>query len=185
MFWSVVKEMTGPQRRQLLGFCWGRSRLPANPTQPFTIDSQGGSDDQKLPQSHTCSESHTKIAVYIVMYISCATIVIIVSLNVLELFCYTVFQLHLPRYSTRDILKERLLTAIQNSGSRSNSSALTRTPHSEDDGPMKLIIPRAIPPTVAIDVPADGGHVEDLRSFSVRAGVGLTSLKQALSVPDM
>jgi hypothetical protein len=57
LFWEVVKEMTGAQRRQLLGFCWGRSRLPANATgQPFTIDSQGGADDQTLPQSHTCSE---------------------------------------------------------------------------------------------------------------------------------
>jgi outer membrane biosynthesis protein TonB len=56
MFWKCVREMTGTQRRQLLGFCWGRSRLPASPTEPFTIDSQGGADDRKLPQSHTCCE---------------------------------------------------------------------------------------------------------------------------------
>jgi hypothetical protein len=61
-FWKVVRELSGPQRRQLLGFCWGRSRLPANPTEPFTIDSQGGTDDKKLPQSHTCCASHLPTA---------------------------------------------------------------------------------------------------------------------------
>ena len=53
-FWNVLREMRGEQRRQFLGFVWGRTTLPANPTTPFIVDSSGGSDDTKLPSSHTC-----------------------------------------------------------------------------------------------------------------------------------
>ena len=141
--------MSGPQRRMLLGFCWGRSRLPANPTKPFTIDSQGGTDDQKLPQSHTC-----------------------------------MFQLHLPRYSSKQILRDRLLCAIQDGGSR-NSGAMARKPLGDSHSEVPIISALPMPPTLLIDVPADGGHLEDIESFCVRAGVGIASLKNGLSVPDM
>eukprot|EP01046_Picozoa_sp_COSAG06_P093395 COSAG06_NODE_39586_length_411_cov_0.496795_1_plen_115_part_10 len=53
-FWGVLRGLTGEQRQQFLGFVWGRTTLPANPTTPFVIDSSGGSDDTKLPSSHTC-----------------------------------------------------------------------------------------------------------------------------------
>ena len=53
-FWEVVSGFTGSERKSLLGFCWGRGRLPSRPTQPFTIDSSGGRDDSQLPRSHTC-----------------------------------------------------------------------------------------------------------------------------------
>lgn len=35
----------------------------------------------------------------------------------------TAFQLHLPRYSTEAILKERLVAAIENCGSRSDANS--------------------------------------------------------------
>ena len=150
-FWSVVTEMTGLQRRQLLGFCWGRSRLPSNPTQPFIIDSQGGADDNKLPQSHTC-----------------------------------MFQLHLPKYSSKAILKQRLLCAIQEGGSRSDRGS-KHQPKDNLSGDT-FVVPtakaRSMPPTVAIDVPPDGGHLEDLRAFCARAGVGIGSLTEALGVSN-
>jgi hypothetical protein len=38
-FWSVLRELSGQERKQLLGFVWGRSRLPANCETPFIIDS--------------------------------------------------------------------------------------------------------------------------------------------------
>lgn len=53
-FWEVLKGFTGEQRQQFLGFVWGRTTLPMHPTTPFVIDSSGGSDDSKLPTSHTC-----------------------------------------------------------------------------------------------------------------------------------
>jgi len=54
-FWQVLRELSGQERKLLLGFVWGRSRLPASPTSPFTIDSSGGSgNDDQLPMSHTC-----------------------------------------------------------------------------------------------------------------------------------
>ena len=96
------------------------------------------------------------------------------------------FQLHLPRYSSRNILKQRLLCAIQDGGSRSDNSATKRMRLTGDDSlGTPIAKPRLIPPTLVIDVSADGGHLEDLRSFCVRAGVGFGPLKDTLGVPDM
>jgi hypothetical protein len=53
LFWKVLQEFSGQERKLFLGFVWGRSRLPAEPSQPFTIDSGGGRNDS-LPMSHTC-----------------------------------------------------------------------------------------------------------------------------------
>ena len=54
MVWQVLEEFSGQERKLFLGFVWGRSRLPAQPSQPFTIDSGGGRSDAMLPMSHTC-----------------------------------------------------------------------------------------------------------------------------------
>jgi hypothetical protein len=42
-----------------------------------------------------------------------------------------------------------------------------------------------LPPTMAIEVPADGGHCEDLASFCERAGVAVAEVMATLEVNDM
>ena len=42
-----------------------------------------------------------------------------------------------------------------------------------------------LPPTMAIAVPADGGHCEDLASFCERAGVAVAEVMATLEVKDM
>eukprot|EP01047_Picozoa_sp_COSAG01_P040557 COSAG01_NODE_3423_length_6115_cov_3.557347_5_plen_97_part_00 len=95
------------------------------------------------------------------------------------------FQLHLPRYSSREILKQRLLCAIQDGGSRSDRSTLARRYLDDDEAAAPAATTAVMPPTVAVAVPADGGHLEDLPSFCERLGVGLDSLKSTLGVIDM
>ena len=75
-FWQILEGFTGEQRKQFLGFVWGRSRLPSSPTQRFRMDISG--DSQSLPRSHTC-----------------------------------MFQLHLPKYPSKDMLRDRLLLAVR------------------------------------------------------------------------
>jgi hypothetical protein len=90
-----------------------------------------------------------------------------------------------PLLTGRDqVLKDRLLLAIQDGGARSDGSMVTRTPLGNGDT-MPTVKPSLMPTTLAFDVPADGGHLEDLESFCVRAGVGCAALIEALSVPDM
>ena len=80
-FWSVAHDLSESDKRKLLSFCTGSDRVPINGLGQLALTiSKHGSDDHKLPTSHTCFN-----------------------------------HLLLPEYSSRDILKNRLLTAIQNS----------------------------------------------------------------------
>jgi hypothetical protein len=55
VFWPVLRQLSGQERKQLLCFAWGRSRLPSNCETPFVIDSSSsGEGDDQLPMSHTC-----------------------------------------------------------------------------------------------------------------------------------
>lgn len=62
-FWSALRSFTNEQRAMFLRFVWGRSTLPATSDEftekfcifrltPTTFDI---SEDQMLPQAHTCS----------------------------------------------------------------------------------------------------------------------------------
>ena len=81
-FWSIViDELTFKQKKQLLSFITGSDRVPIRGLSDLTITiSRNGSNDQKLPTSHTCFD-----------------------------------HILLPQYSSKDILRERLLVAIENS----------------------------------------------------------------------
>eukprot|EP01046_Picozoa_sp_COSAG06_P011451 COSAG06_NODE_654_length_13350_cov_72.384499_10_plen_1253_part_00 len=133
-FWQVLEGFSGDQRKQFLGFVWGRSRLPTEPTQRFTIDLSG--DEGSLPRSHTC-----------------------------------MFQLHLPRYSSAEILRDRLLLAIQNAGaSGARRSVLVRAVSADDH-----VEPTTERPTFELKSSsvenAKYKHNEDLASFINRIGV--------------
>jgi hypothetical protein len=126
--WEVLRSFSGAERKQFLGFVWGRGRLPANPTQPFTIDSSYGSDDSQLPRSHTC-----------------------------------MFQLHLPKYSTKEVLRSRLLTAFQN---HSVVSEMVQQRKPMDD--EQLESDTIVSPTVALQIPGDAGHSEGMEQLFAR-----------------
>ena len=154
LFWEVLRELSGQERKQLLGFVWGRSRLPVNCETPFVIDSSSSGDgDAQLPTSHTC-----------------------------------MFQLHLPRYSSAAVLKERLLTAIQNAGQRGDvggALAISKTgSYLEADG---IVMKRSEEARSAclLKLPADGGHLETLTDFCERARVDQKLLQRCLAVNDM
>ena len=145
--WDVLRSFSGEERKKFLGFVWGRGRLPANPTQPFTIDSSGGSDDSKLPRSHTC-----------------------------------MFQLHLPKYSTKELLRSRLLTAFQNHG-----DGQTKSPHVPSEEEL-LVKDTAATPTVVLQIPADAGHSEGLEHLFARMGLSqqiVAAVKKDLEVSDV
>ena len=77
------------------------------------------------------------------------------------------FQLHLPRYSSATVLKDRLLTAITNAGQRGDGAAQRGSLELDD---MQLATDHAPKPTYLLDLQAeDGGHCEDLQSFCARA----------------
>ena len=164
--WQVLREFSGGQRRQFLGFVWGRSRLPASPTQPFTIDSAGGTDDNILPHSHTC-----------------------------------MFQLHLPRYSSKEHMRKRLLLAIQCGGARSDATMTGPSPRkrqleaTDDNVGSGTDINQTVPPSRAdgssggddageeppppltfgqtqlLSIPCPGGHRDTLADFWRRCRV--------------
>lgn len=80
-FWDLVEVMSSEDRARLLQFTRGSSKVPAAGfaalTPPFTISSTG-SDDARLPSSHTCYN-----------------------------------QLEIPQYSTAEILRDKLLRALE------------------------------------------------------------------------
>eukprot|EP01045_Picozoa_sp_COSAG04_P011031 COSAG04_NODE_696_length_11062_cov_47.390769_10_plen_1261_part_00 len=148
-FWQVLRELSGQERKQLLGFVWGRSRLPAHCTTPFTIDSSSsGNDDNQLPMSHTC-----------------------------------MFQLHLPRYSSASVLKERLLTAIQNAGQRGDGTQAKGEYFDLAEGMRSAEAPA---PTLLLDMQMDdGGHCETLRDFCQRAHLDIRQLERRWGISEM
>jgi hypothetical protein len=144
--WDVLRSFSGQERKQFLGFCWGRGRLPANPTQPFTIDCSGRGD-HSLPNSHTC-----------------------------------MFQLHLPRYSTPEVLRKNLMIAIQAGGAKS------ATPTARAVGDEEVEDDTPVTAAHVLDVPFDGGHLETLADFARRAGLGdnvQSDLQKGMKVADM
>jgi hypothetical protein len=161
-FWQVLREFSGQERKQFLGFVWGRSRLPAQPSQPFTIDSGGGRTDSTLPMSHTC------------MVCENASPRAEVALPEADATCFCVrahmqFQLHLPHYSTKEILKARLLTAVQNAGTRSDSGgADAKQKHTSQ---VEVAMPRSLASTATYVLqPTSGcvGHRERLSDLCER-----------------
>jgi hypothetical protein len=133
-FWTVLRGFTGDQRKQFLGFVWGRSRLPARSTERFKIDISGNVDS--LPRSHTC-----------------------------------MFELHLPRYPSVEVLRQRLLLAVQNAGARSSGGGPARLAAMAMGGDELCEAAPASRPTRYIDCCSDRGHIEDLESFMARCGL--------------
>jgi len=84
-FWEVLHELTQEQRSQFLQFCWARKRLP-------TSKSAWTSPFKIQNPSHQ-SESDADASL-----LHAAT-------------CF--FTIQLPRYSSKEILKKRLLTSIE------------------------------------------------------------------------
>ena len=153
-FWQVLRELSGQERKQLLGFVWGRSRLPANCETPFVIDSSSmGDGDGQLPTSHTC-----------------------------------MFQLHLPRYSSATVLKERLLTAIQNAGQRGDADGALASSKTggylEPDG-ITVTTGEEARSACLFKLPSDGGHLETLLDFCQRARVDHKEIQRCLAVNNM
>jgi len=113
MFWKMMRErFDDDDRRALLTFAWGRSRLPlssAGFSRKFEImkhsrsGTRPGIDDKLFPVGHTCF-----------------------------------FQIELPRYTTVDVMAERVLFAIRNcadidaDSSMVTGSGVRLTPGDED-----------------------------------------------------
>ena len=98
------------------------------------------------------------------------------------------FQLHLPRYSSATVLKDRLLTAIQNAGQRGDvGGALSSNvaSHLEPD----CVVMNTTEETCSVcllKLPAkDGGHLENLSDFCERARIDQRHLERCLAVADM
>ena len=95
------------------------------------------------------------------------------------------FQLHLPRYSSPEMLRNRLLQAMQNSGSSDQAAA--RPPHEalDDEEEPLAVAPSA---TAVLRVPDDGGHSEGIDDMFARAGFGrrqAAAIKSSLGVKDI
>eukprot|EP01044_Picomonas_judraskeda_P023690 COSAG03_NODE_6290_length_1083_cov_1.216463_1_plen_361_part_11 len=92
------------------------------------------------------------------------------------------FQLHLPRYSSPEILRQRLQTAIQNSGRSTHHS-----------GPLLVQQPIELASdqgdtTILMRIPVDPGHTETLGHFLVRCQIGAhhaQAIQSNLSVKDL
>jgi E3 ubiquitin-protein ligase HERC2 len=54
MFWNVVESLTNDERRLLLLFTWGQSRLPPSVGGMHMKLTLAGRSDGHLPTSHTC-----------------------------------------------------------------------------------------------------------------------------------
>jgi hypothetical protein len=90
-FWEVLEEMSPEQRTLFLRFVWARSRMPASLSElsmnfKLQLASHGGTDDMKTHPDHYLPSAQT---------------------------CF--FSLALPGYSSKQVLKEKLLYAIENS----------------------------------------------------------------------
>ena len=86
-FWRVLEEMTNEERTLFLRFVWARSRMPATASDlPMNFKLQGATGKAKeLPDSYL---PHAQT-------------------------CF--FSLSLPNYSTLEIMREKILYAINNS----------------------------------------------------------------------
>lgn len=86
-FWEVLEEMTDDERTLFLRFVWARSRMPASAQDlPMNFKLQAAQGDTKKAPDTYLPHAQT---------------------------CF--FSLALPAYSTKDILREKLLYAINNS----------------------------------------------------------------------
>lgn len=82
------------------------------------------------------------------------------------------FQLHLPHYSSKEILKARLLTAIQNAGTRSDSGGAASSNQQSAD--VEVAIPPSVSSTATYVLqPTSGcvGHREPLSDLCARTCV--------------
>ena len=96
---------------------------------------------------------------------------------------HTQFQLHLPQYSSKDILKARLLTAIQNAGTRSDAG---RTAPSQEYAEVEVAIPRSVSSTATYVLqPTSGcvGHREGLSDLCARKCVLIFQRAELLCHP--
>ncbi|CAH2068345.1 unnamed protein product, partial [Iphiclides podalirius] len=82
-FWEVMEELSGSERALFLRFVWGRTRLPRAPQDPRQRDFVLQVLDKYQPPDHFLPESYT---------------------------CF--FLLKMPRYSCKDVLREKLRYAI-------------------------------------------------------------------------
>ena len=54
-FWKVLKAMSEAERRNVLRFCTGTTRIPLDGFDPpFTLTKAGDGSPELLPTSHTC-----------------------------------------------------------------------------------------------------------------------------------
>jgi hypothetical protein len=86
-FWEVLEEMTSEEKTMFLRFVWARSRMPASAQDlPMNFKLQGAQGEAKTSPDKYLPHAQT---------------------------CF--FSLSLPNYSTKEILREKLLYAINNS----------------------------------------------------------------------
>ena len=99
---------------------------------------------------------------------SADTICSCARINLLYLLVALQFQLHLPHYSSKDILRARLLTAIQNAGTRSDGGSDVSKLNAAE---AEIVIPRSVysTPTYVLQ-PTSGsvGHREELSDLCER-----------------
>jgi len=91
-FWEVLESMTEEQKSGYLKFVWGRSRLP--------VEKEAWEQPHKIAAFHPPRGSHGRPAPEVDTLLPYAHT------------CY--FTIDLPRYSSSDILRRRLLYAIEN-----------------------------------------------------------------------
>jgi hypothetical protein len=77
--WATLEAFSNEERKQFLGFVWGRERLPRDTSGlQLEVRTQGSHGDEHLPSSHTCFNA-----------------------------------LDIPRYSSLQVLSDKLRYAIQ------------------------------------------------------------------------
>ena len=90
-FWEILTEMSNEERTLFLRFVWARSRMPASLSElsmnfKLQLASHGGTDDTDSNPDSYLPSAQT---------------------------CF--FSLALPKYSCKEVLKQKLLYAIENS----------------------------------------------------------------------
>ena len=149
-----------------------------------------GDGDDQLPTSHTCMVRtllKSAFAAHVSVWL-CLCLAYLASLNLYGVFTMArvQFQLHLPRYSSATVLKDRLLTAIQNAGQRTDGNTTGTAGHYALSDDMEMLQPQKLNPTCLFDLQLhDGGHCETLLDFCNRAQVDVREIERCIGVTDM
>ncbi|CDW84904.1 hect e3 ubiquitin [Stylonychia lemnae] len=110
-FWRVLADMTDEEQMLYLKFVWGRTRLPYDTSKVrdnhtiYLCQSRG---DKEFPEAHTWQ-------------------------NKLILIIFSFFQLDLPKYTTDEICKQRLVTAVTMCGEIDTDGSAAYIPDDNDE----------------------------------------------------